>query len=156
MSTMLRKLQALNPKLNILPTSAPAFERYGRVLTSYDVSEVMATARAILPSSDEIVYEASVPALELPNALNTAIAQEIYGGMSIQVGSVNQDQIKFVLSILSDGLDVHDFVLLEKVSGQNRKIFDPGGYRQRMGDRVLRFQAKYFPYRIPPRIQINQ
>ena len=86
MSETLTKLQAANPELNILDVNAPEFGRYGRVLHRHDASEVIARAKAILPHSDEIVYEASVPPLEEPAGFNTAIVQELYGGMPVQVG----------------------------------------------------------------------
>ena len=63
MSDMLSRLRAANPALNLLPVSAPEFERYGRLLTRYDPSEVIANARAILPSTERVAYEPSVPAL---------------------------------------------------------------------------------------------
>jgi len=86
MNETLIELQAANPRLNILDVSAREFGRYGRVLRGYDPSEVVTRARAILPHSEDIVYEPSVPALEEPAAFNTAMAQEVYGGMPMQVG----------------------------------------------------------------------
>lgn len=86
MSGILSKLQAVNPELGLLPVSAPEFERYGRVLSHYDASEVITRAKVILPESDEVVYEASVTALEKPAAFNTGIHQQVYGGMPMQVG----------------------------------------------------------------------
>ncbi len=86
MNDTLRKLQAANPTLNILSVDDPAFQRYGVCHTRYDATEMIARAKALLPQADGVVYEASVPALEEPSALNTAIIQEVYGGMPTQVG----------------------------------------------------------------------
>ena len=85
-SQTLRALQAANPPTNVLPVGAVEFERYGRLLQGYDPTEVIARAKAILPQTEELVYQASVPAIEEPSAFNTAIAHEVYGGMPIQVG----------------------------------------------------------------------
>ena len=86
MSDTLQKLREANPALNILSVDAPEFARYGRVLEGYDATEMIARARAILPHSDGVVYEPSVPALEAPGVLNTALEQEVYGEMPVQVG----------------------------------------------------------------------
>jgi len=86
MSDVLSRLQAANPALNLLPVSDPAFERYGRYLTRYDPSEMIANARAILPTSERVAYEPSVAALEAPTAFTTAIVNEVFGGMPTEVG----------------------------------------------------------------------
>ena len=86
MNDTLRKLQAANPTLNVLSVQDPAFQRYGTYHTRYDSGEMLARAKAIMPQSEGIVYEPSVAALEKPCALNTAIIQEVYGGMPTQVG----------------------------------------------------------------------
>jgi len=82
----LSRLQAANPALNILAVDAPEFTRYGRLLTRYDPGEMIARAQAILPTTDGVVYEPSVEALEEPSALNTAMYREVYGEMPVQVG----------------------------------------------------------------------
>jgi len=81
-----RALQAVNPKLNILSVDTPIFKRYGRLLAQVDPSEVIANAKAILPDTEGVVYEASVPALEKPTAFTEQITREVYGGMPVQVG----------------------------------------------------------------------
>jgi hypothetical protein len=86
MSDIVERLQAANPNVSIRSVNHPAFARYGRVLDRFDASEMIARAKEILPGSEEIVYEPSVPALEEPSALNTAIATQVYGGMDVQVG----------------------------------------------------------------------
>ncbi|MCD6519867.1 MAG: DUF4867 family protein, partial [Anaerolineae bacterium] len=79
-------LRAANPGLDIWPVSDVRFARYGRVLQGYDPAEMIQRAKALLPDSQEVVYETSVRALEEPSALNEAIGREVYGGMPFQVG----------------------------------------------------------------------
>jgi len=86
MQDILARLQVANPALHILPVGSEAFEKYGRVLRHYDATEMIARASAILPESDGVVYEPSVPALEVHSQLNDAIEREVYGGMPVQVG----------------------------------------------------------------------
>jgi hypothetical protein len=86
MSDVLTRLQAANPKQGFLPVSAPAFERYGRLLTQYDATEMIERGLSILPSIERVAYEPSVAKLEEPCALNRALAREIFGGMPVQVG----------------------------------------------------------------------
>ena len=86
MNDTLKKLQAANPKLGLLSVEAPEFTRYGQVLKRYDPGEMIARAKAILPKTEGIVYEPSVPALEKPSAFNMALLHEVYGGMPMQVG----------------------------------------------------------------------
>ena len=64
MSDTLTRLQAANPTLNILPVSDPAYRRYGRLLTRYDATELIARAQRILPQTAGVAYEPSVSALE--------------------------------------------------------------------------------------------
>jgi len=85
MRDTLERLRKANPALDIQSVEAPAFARYGRVLP-YDAAEMIARAAAILPTSEGVVYEPSVAALEAPSALNTAIEREVYGEMPVQVG----------------------------------------------------------------------
>jgi hypothetical protein len=86
MSDVLARLQAANPALDILPVSDPTFQRYGRLLTRYDASEIIARAQRILPATPGVAYEPSVAALEEPCAFSQAMVQEVYGGMPTQVG----------------------------------------------------------------------
>ena len=81
----LRMLQAVNPKLQIRSVEAPEFAPYGRVL-AYDPSAMIARTKRILRPTQGVAYEPSVPALEAPDPFNTAIVNEVYGGMPTQVG----------------------------------------------------------------------
>lgn len=86
MEDILAQLQAANPHLTIYPVTDPRFARYGRVLDLFDPEEVIKRARNILPTSDEVVYEPSVPALEAPSAFKAAIQCQVFGGLPIQAG----------------------------------------------------------------------
>ena len=86
MSDILGQLRRANPGLGLLPISDPAFGRYGRVLSQLDPAEVTARAEAILPTAEGVVYEASVAALEKPCTFNRAVAEQVFGGMPVQVG----------------------------------------------------------------------
>jgi hypothetical protein len=83
---VLAKLRAANPKMDIKHISDPSFTRFGRYLPQYDASEMVARTEAIVPKTDRVAYETSVKALEEPSALNTALIQEVYGGMDTQIG----------------------------------------------------------------------
>lgn len=86
MKDTLRALRDANPHLHILGVDAPEFRRYGALLTRYDPGAMIERARAILPESEDVVYEPSVAALEAPSAFNTAVEREVYGEMPVQVG----------------------------------------------------------------------
>ncbi len=136
MNETLRKLQAANPKLGFRSVDDAAFERYGRVLKDYDAGEVIARAKAILPSPEGVVYEPSVAALEAPCAFNAAIAREVYGGMPIQVGwcygkNLRMGALEYhkgseVLVCLTDVVlllgHVQDVVFGEKITYDTRKV----------------------------------
>ncbi|MEN6480051.1 MAG: DUF4867 family protein [Anaerolineales bacterium] len=86
MTSLFHQLRAANPSLNLLPVGDPAFKRYGRLLTAYDPTEMMARASLILPRAEGVAYEPSVRALEAPSLFNEAMQCEVFGGMPIQVG----------------------------------------------------------------------
>ncbi|MFP3896225.1 MAG: DUF4867 family protein [Anaerolineales bacterium] len=86
MSETLDKLQEANPTLDIRAVSDASFARYGRLLKGYEPDDVILRARGILPQSEAVVYEPSVPTLEEPADFNTVIEQRVFGGMPVQVG----------------------------------------------------------------------
>ncbi len=87
MDDLLRKLEQANPALDLQSVNDDEFSFYGRLLTMYDAGEMLARASASLPDlPDAVVYEPSVAALEAPSMLNTRIAQQIFGGLPVQVG----------------------------------------------------------------------
>ncbi|MFO7918666.1 MAG: DUF4867 family protein [Anaerolineae bacterium] len=86
MYEILDELQAANPTLDIRAVSDSSFARYGRLLKGYEPDDVISRARGILPQSEDVVYEPSVPTLEEPADFNTLIEQRVFGGMPVQVG----------------------------------------------------------------------
>ena len=86
MSDTLAKLRAANPGLDILAIEDPAFLQYGRLLTRFDPTELIARAKALDPQTVGVAYEPSVAALEASCDFNRAISREVYGGMPVQVG----------------------------------------------------------------------
>jgi hypothetical protein len=87
MNDLLLKLEQANPDLDIQSVNDDDFSFYGRLLTAYDAGEMLARASSNLPNMpDAVVYEPSVAVLEAPAALNTRIAQQVFGGLPVQVG----------------------------------------------------------------------
>jgi len=86
MGNVFEQLQQVNPELEIKLVTDSAYERYGKVYTEYDPTEIIERAMAILPTIERVAYEPSVAALEEPCAFNRAMAREVYGGMPVQVG----------------------------------------------------------------------
>ena len=87
MNALLRKLEQANPDLAVRSVNDDEFSFYGRLLMAYDAGEMLARASAHLPDiPNAVVYEPSVAALEAPSTLNTRIAQQVFGGMPVQVG----------------------------------------------------------------------
>lgn len=65
----------------------PEFKTYGRVITGYDVSDLMGEMGKT-PLPEDVVYVASVPELEaLPVAKE--LSEGVYGGMPVQFGYCN-------------------------------------------------------------------
>ena len=69
------------------------FASYGKVLTGYDVKELLQTLEAVTPLPEGTAYVASQPELEaLPIA--KLLASNAYGGMPIQLGWCNGHNTK--------------------------------------------------------------
>ena len=136
MSDTLTRLERANPELGLLSVEAPEFRRYGRVLGEYDPAEIMARALELLPESDEVVYEASVGALEKPSAFSRAIARSVFGGMPVQVGwcygqNSRMDAVEYhkgieVLVCLTDVVllvgDLRDVAFGDDISYDSRNV----------------------------------
>jgi len=67
--------------------SDPEFGTYGRVISGYDVTELMAEMMKT-PLPEEVIYVPSVPELE-QLFVAAEIAGEVYGQMPIQIGFCN-------------------------------------------------------------------
>ncbi len=101
--------------MKILPVSDPSFQKYGQVLTGYDVAELLATLDRVTPLPEGTDY---VP--EQPELMALPIAKELsdnaYGGMPIQIGWCNGHNTKLnCLEYHRDSelnVGVQDFILL--------------------------------------------
>lgn len=136
MNDILSRLQAANPDLRIVAAEDETFARFGRVLKQYDANEVIARAKAILPSSERVVYEPSVAALEEPTDFNRAIAREVFGGMPMQVGwcygkNLQMDALEYhkgieVIVCLTDAVllvgDLRDVVFGDEIRYDTSKV----------------------------------
>lgn len=142
MNSTLSRLCSANPHVTIRTIDDDAFAQYGRLLTAYDPQEMIARALAILPTTEGIVYEPAVPALEAPSAMNTAIEREIYGGMSVQVGWCYGKNLQMAGLEYHKGCEVNvclsDVVLLV---GDERDII----YGQQISYDTTRVAAFYAP-----------
>ena len=67
--------------------SDPEFGTYGRVISGYDVTELMAEMMKT-PLPEDVIYVPSVPELE-QLTVAAEIAGEVYGQMPIQIGFCN-------------------------------------------------------------------
>ena len=67
--------------------SDPEFGTYGRVISGYDVTELMAEMMKT-PLPEDVIYVPSVPELE-QLSVAAEIAGEVYGQMPIQIGFCN-------------------------------------------------------------------
>ena len=72
--------------------SDPEFGTYGRVISGYDVTELMAEMMKT-PLPEEVIYVPSVPELE-QLFVAAEIAGEVYGQMPIQIGFCNGHNTK--------------------------------------------------------------
>ena len=79
-------LQLANPGLQILPATDATFARYGRLIQNLDASREMAVARDLILMGNDVVYEASVPALESCQHLLKELETIHYGGMPVELG----------------------------------------------------------------------
>lgn len=73
--------------MNIMKITAPAFSKYGRVVDAIDVSAVI-EAMKDTPRPDYVLYMPSVESLEATSAYS-ALKDQFYGGMPIQIGFCN-------------------------------------------------------------------
>ena len=101
--------------------SEPLFRDYGKVVTGYDVTELLKTLDEVTPLPEGVTY---VP--EQPELQNLAIAGEfsdrLYGGMPVQLGWCNGHNTKLnCLEYHRDSeinLGTEEFILLLGKQGQ--------------------------------------
>jgi hypothetical protein len=97
----LNALRQLNPELNVLPVTDPAFSAYGRVITGVDASHELKIARDDVTISQNVTYEASVPVLEEAGLLRACLELDYYGQMPVQLGWC------YGHNVALDGLEYH-------------------------------------------------
>ena len=101
--------------MKILSVTDPSFQNYGRILTGYDVSALLAELDRVTPLPEGTDYVA-----EQPELMALPIAQELssnaFGGMPIQIGWCNGHNTKLnCLEYHRDSelnVGTEDFILL--------------------------------------------
>jgi len=71
--------------MHIYSVFDPEFKPYGKVLTGYDVSALLAAMAAIPLPEEGTAYEPGIPALEAADVFSE-LRDRAYGGMPIQLG----------------------------------------------------------------------
>ena len=71
--------------MKIYSVSDPEFRPYGKVLTGYDTSALVAAMQTVPMPERGTAYEPSIPALE-ESGIFDAMHNRAYGGMPIQIG----------------------------------------------------------------------
>ncbi len=74
--------------MEIRNVTDPSFAEYGRVVTGYDVSELLAVMKEKTPLPDGVVYVPSVKELE-ELAVSKQMEKNLYGQLPVQVGYCN-------------------------------------------------------------------
>jgi len=101
--------------MEILPVTHPSFQKYGQILTGYDVGQLLDTLEQATPLPEGTGYVPSEPALmALPAARE--LSQRAFGGMPVQLGWCNGHNTKLnCLEYHRDSelnLGSRDFILL--------------------------------------------
>lgn len=78
--------------MKILSVNDPAFQKYGRIVTNVDFSELLQEMKKT-PVPDGVVYEPSVRELEALPVMQ-ALSETAYGEMPIQIGYCNGHNTK--------------------------------------------------------------
>ena len=71
--------------MKIYSVSDPEFKPYGKVLTGYDTSALLAAMQTVPMPESGTAYEPSISVLEQSDILDT-IQDRAYGGMPVQIG----------------------------------------------------------------------
>ncbi len=74
--------------MEIRKVTDPSFAEYGKVVTGYDVSELLAVMKEKTPLPDDVVYVPSVKELE-DLAVSKLMQKNLYGQLPVQVGYCN-------------------------------------------------------------------
>ena len=74
--------------MEIRKVTDPSFAEYGKVVTGYDVSELLKAMEEKTPLSDDVVYVPSVKELE-DLSVSKLMQKNLYGQIPVQVGYCN-------------------------------------------------------------------
>ena len=101
--------------MKILPVTDPSFQKYGQILTGYDVKELLETLDKVSPLPEGVAYVPEQPELmALP--IEKEFRNNAYGGMPIQIGWCNGHNTKMnCLEYHRDSelnVGTQDFILL--------------------------------------------
>ncbi|CAM4327598.1 DUF4867 family protein [Paenibacillus alkaliterrae] len=88
MGDRLRSIQQLNSEIRLHYIDDEAFRSFGKVLTGYDFSEIIAVMNNTSIPEDGNCYIASVNELEA-TAVKEQVQSGVYGSMDIQIGYCN-------------------------------------------------------------------
>ncbi len=97
----LQALRQVNPGLEILHVSDPAFARYGRVITGLNSRREAGYIHDNARIGDGVVYEPVVPGLESVGGLKPCLELQHYGGMPVELGWCYGRNLQL------DGLEYH-------------------------------------------------
>jgi len=79
--------------MKILPVTDPSFQNYGRILTGYDLDELLATLDRVTPCPEGVEYVPEQPELQAL-AVEKDLRNNAYGGMPVQIGWCNGHNTK--------------------------------------------------------------
>lgn len=101
--------------MKIYSVNDPEFKEYGKVVTGYDVAELVKTLDAVTPLPEAVEYVPEQPEIQaLP--VTQEISDRLYGGMPIEMGWCNGHNTKLnCLEYHRDSevnLGTNDFILL--------------------------------------------
>jgi hypothetical protein len=87
MDDIMRKINSLNPNINIMSVHDRSFKRFGMVYKDFKIDNLLDYIEKKNIVSDEVVYIADVPYIrkKLSSYINP-ITVSIYGGLEVQVG----------------------------------------------------------------------
>ena len=82
---MLNELKAKNPELNIYDVNSSEFAKYGRIVSGFDIAEIVDEAKKIANPESGSAYLPSVEAFEKLDIAGK-MKSKLFGEMKIQVG----------------------------------------------------------------------
>lgn len=119
--------------VKIFQVSDPEFKEYGRVIPGYELGELIRELEK-MPVTKDVAYVSSVAELE-KTAAAKELAEEVYGGMPIQIGYCNGHNQKL------NALEYHRDSEVNVAVGENSELdlfeaFNNHAGDERIGDVV--------------------